>query len=1375
MRKVVPLVLLSVIVACVWIAIIWHNPTPTRAAIEPSLFNDLVSYWKLDEESGTRYDVFGGNDLTDNNTVGYTSGIIGNAADFISANNEYLSHSDNASLSTGDIDFTVSAWIVPDTDCEDRSGLVGKWYVSSGRREYLLFCDNNLFWFYVSYDGEVTGIIEVINTEVEIITNTEYFVLAWHDASNDMIGLQVNGGDIVTESNTLGVLDSTQGLEIGRYYNNYFDGSIDEVGFWKRLLTDSEKCALYNSDSGLAFPFNNPVPECDYIVSGDLGDIGLCDYLDDDTDWNVGNGTTISGGIAVIPPGGVLWNTSWPAADTLSIYAKTASWKQESVIINWMDQQDYESIYNNDTFHEYAVHLVNTGMTGTLTIAASDVNSDSITVTQVCRYSYSPVSPLPTPVSPLDTPTPQWDPWAPWQSQTDDIVPRAGSDDNALCSNGGNLLDNGGFEGGLWPWRCDWSDYRLPEQSSIWDSYGWILPNSVFSETTSEYYMAMARTRSYNYKSIGGCPAFGQYVRGLVPGTYELSYDVAIDGYGDSIPSSANVGGVIKRPGCVGEYCQAYSTGATTSLMDKDVLYPDYLTYRITDTIVIPTYSIIADNMVDNGNFEYGTTAWLGTWNIVTGGVELWGHAASVEYWMTGAYQDFAWPGGDMWVSVFSLSIGDSRHTIKVENTGTGEYWYLCNRCIHNYGQESYLMIYDAQAGTYRISLLTDTGTSHFDAVWIDSASSYSPPTDYFVGISNQHVQKPLGGLIPQFDWNVDEVSDLYLDNVTLCLEEEEIFDKQLYRAPLAPMGVPTDEPASYFCPLYEAGWETVSFFDDITPTFQSGDPGGTWVIPTWTEVRKLYWFNSGQEYDVNFRFGLTIDPDGGETSIVKFSVYTGTSSIVSPTFNVYQYMWDWPPPNITHVFMSIGANPSGFYWVSFYNTPSTWPPVDVIFDSLCFDAVYKPTGTPTPGGNTPTPTPTAKPTLTGTPTPYNTATPPPTLTQTPTSEPTRTPSPTGSTPTNTPTPPATNTTIPSPTSEPPTNTPPPTQSPSSTPQPNTPTPMSTNTPGPTPTDTPTAQPTRTPVNVTWVPPGPTPTPLSLPPSYSCMDDVSSITQWDVSDGVTLIEDTDYIYYARLNYSEYVMRPYRLTPGRHLLTYNARCMAYTSQSIVLENTIFAPVNLFDQMVWRNIQCSLSGWQTVLVEINAPVDGVYTIRIKNEGGGTAYYDIDVKSPCLVIEGEPWTPTPDVGTGTPTPVGTSTPVPSPTAGATPTWGPQPTATYGPGEGEGYTYSPPEAGFCDGPPPQVQAYGGYCNEDYAGNWWELPQLWLCLLWDLIQRLFIWLGQFLQWLLCPVFDILYWILCLVNTLATIAENLFCWLNNQWDFITGLWNGFWS
>ena len=68
------------------------------------------------------------------------------------------------------------------------------------------------------------------------------------------MNLEVNGGAV--QSTTLPVnhrAATTTEFWIGRYDTSYFNGRIDNVGFWKRLLTANEKAYLYNTGSGRSY------------------------------------------------------------------------------------------------------------------------------------------------------------------------------------------------------------------------------------------------------------------------------------------------------------------------------------------------------------------------------------------------------------------------------------------------------------------------------------------------------------------------------------------------------------------------------------------------------------------------------------------------------------------------------------------------------------------------------------------------------------------------------------------------------------------------------------------------------------------------------------------------------------------------------------------------------------------------------------------------------------------------------------------------------------------------------------------------------------------------------------------------------------------
>lgn len=225
-----------------------------------ALIDNLESYWKLDEASGNALDAHGSNELTDNNTVGSAAGKISNARDFELANSEYFSRADNASLSTGDIDFTFSAWLNFES-LPVSCGILGKWG-AAGSREYILYYiggATNRLQFYVSNDGTAFTSVTASNHGA-ITTGTWRNVVCWHDSVNNQIGIAGNAGTANTASHTTGVSDGAQEFVIGRDSGGapggiYFDGLIDEVGFWKRVVTSGERTELYNGGNGLAYPF----------------------------------------------------------------------------------------------------------------------------------------------------------------------------------------------------------------------------------------------------------------------------------------------------------------------------------------------------------------------------------------------------------------------------------------------------------------------------------------------------------------------------------------------------------------------------------------------------------------------------------------------------------------------------------------------------------------------------------------------------------------------------------------------------------------------------------------------------------------------------------------------------------------------------------------------------------------------------------------------------------------------------------------------------------------------------------------------------------------------------------------------------------------
>ena len=227
-----------------------------------ALVDNLEGYWSMDEVSGTRADsTANGNDLTDNNTVGSLTGIISNGADFELANAEYLNRT-NANLSTGmktdRTDWSIQVWLNPESLAVD-GDFFTKW-TGAPNRGYI---------FRLTTAGSITTFITADGTNFSsgtvvagITTGSWQHVVITMDgdgSTSTTMEVWVNG----VSKGTAAVARSPVKWSVTADFTiadqqgggQYYDGGMDEVGIWSRLLTDPEIAELYNSGAGLAYPF----------------------------------------------------------------------------------------------------------------------------------------------------------------------------------------------------------------------------------------------------------------------------------------------------------------------------------------------------------------------------------------------------------------------------------------------------------------------------------------------------------------------------------------------------------------------------------------------------------------------------------------------------------------------------------------------------------------------------------------------------------------------------------------------------------------------------------------------------------------------------------------------------------------------------------------------------------------------------------------------------------------------------------------------------------------------------------------------------------------------------------------------------------------
>jgi RHS repeat-associated protein len=217
----------------------------------PGLGN-LVSWWTMNETSGQRNDSHSNNHLSVTGTVTSATGrpTSTNAASFSSSPTGILTRADNAQISTGDIDFTLSANFYA-TSVSGVTVLVNKGSSTDpNQRDYALIQSNNTLLFRVG-NGSTNASV----TSATFTANTWHTVVAWHDSVNNTINIQIDNGTPTTASYSGGAMDTTYPLSIGGHANStyVFNGRIDEVSLYKRVLNANERTWLYNAGAGRTY------------------------------------------------------------------------------------------------------------------------------------------------------------------------------------------------------------------------------------------------------------------------------------------------------------------------------------------------------------------------------------------------------------------------------------------------------------------------------------------------------------------------------------------------------------------------------------------------------------------------------------------------------------------------------------------------------------------------------------------------------------------------------------------------------------------------------------------------------------------------------------------------------------------------------------------------------------------------------------------------------------------------------------------------------------------------------------------------------------------------------------------------------------------
>lgn len=233
---------------------------PLGAAIRvavPFPMAGLVSFWKMDEASGTAIDIQGTNNFTANGSIGTAAGIISTARVFAGAETFTCAHNATQDFTTR---MTHSMWLYPNggtlqyllaqsdnlvavpwffrygSDFNKNIGMFFDVGASSGQSQTADLLPANQ-WVHIVfvYDGTLTGNAN----RLKCYKNGNLLTLTYAGTIPSTItpaNLPLSFGSLMN-----GGVPSSQ----------FYGGRIDLMGLWNVALSASQVAALYNSGAGL--------------------------------------------------------------------------------------------------------------------------------------------------------------------------------------------------------------------------------------------------------------------------------------------------------------------------------------------------------------------------------------------------------------------------------------------------------------------------------------------------------------------------------------------------------------------------------------------------------------------------------------------------------------------------------------------------------------------------------------------------------------------------------------------------------------------------------------------------------------------------------------------------------------------------------------------------------------------------------------------------------------------------------------------------------------------------------------------------------------------------------------------------------------------
>lgn len=260
-------------------------PIGTQLDVSHPLNNGLVAYWLFNENAGnTVSDLINNNIGTfiniaspSNSTSGWNPGRLGPSI-VLDGIDDYINVPKNPSINI--TSGTISIWMKNYTSTTNDDGQMPIMRCESFSWARLIYGIVHRYYGWIVYIGTSANVIAALSYGQLSINQWHNLVFTFQytpDTTSTELRLYNNGVFVGTATGISQVGSGILGygtsyerdLGIGGKYNggNHFNGEIDEVRIWNRVLTDAEISTLYSSPYVMFLEGTCPQVQCDLTIT----------------------------------------------------------------------------------------------------------------------------------------------------------------------------------------------------------------------------------------------------------------------------------------------------------------------------------------------------------------------------------------------------------------------------------------------------------------------------------------------------------------------------------------------------------------------------------------------------------------------------------------------------------------------------------------------------------------------------------------------------------------------------------------------------------------------------------------------------------------------------------------------------------------------------------------------------------------------------------------------------------------------------------------------------------------------------------------------------------------------------------------------------